>query len=472
MLGSKFDFHFLGETHIDLDALGYENDDDDDDDDDDVEVERSTTMTEIASPTTGEDDDGGTAAGTAHRRGGYVRCDLSNGRTVRAGKVVDARYLKPDLPIQVPPRFVYDSKFVRCIPVNDLSCDGGDECDGYDGEGGGKEGGRGGGEETTTANGAGRYVVIGAGKTGMDAITYLLNNRGVDPTNDVMWIVPNEAWITARENIGSCLEFLHDCTTLLARRERGGQRHSSNDGVDDVTTKSVPNDFFHNGYLEWERRGRVYRFDEGILPTKFKDATLCREEMDLLKKVSRVVRRGRVASIDDDGTMHFDDGTSMGIPWSITDTTFVHCSAGAFNYSKRIDTPPPIFSRARIVIQDVYGTPGFCFVGSIIGKIEGLGGMLSDDEKNSMCSVPCPDPDQARLPLGPSGGDIGVLTKSHGYVRRLANLRKWLQVPEIRGWLAGHRLFNLGHLTAEDMDALVEETWSVLEKYNVVSSFE
>ena len=120
----------------------------------------------------------------------------------------------------------------------------------------------------------------------------------------------------------------------------------------------------------------------------------------------------------------------------------------------------------------MYGTPGFCFVGSIIGKIEGLGETMSDDEKNSMCSVPCADPHRASHPLGPSDGDIGVLTRSHGYVRRLANLRRWLRVPEIRGWLAGHRLFNLGHLTAEDMDALVDETWSVLEKYNVVSNFD
>ena len=66
-------------------------------------------------------------------------------------------------------------------------------------------------------------------------------------------------------------------------------------------------------------------------------------------------------------------------------------------------------------------------------------------------------------PLGPSGGDIGVISTSHGYVQRLSNLNRWLQVPEIRNWLVGHRLFNLRDYNVEEIDALVDETWDVLE---------
>ncbi|KAL3777907.1 hypothetical protein ACHAW5_007813 [Stephanodiscus triporus] len=423
MLESKFDFQFVGETSmIDLDAL-----DDDDDDDDDAHF--ATT----AAANDGEED------ADRHRRYG-----LSDGRSILARKVVDARYLRPDLPSRVPPRFRFDPSSVRCLPVNALA--GRRAADDDD-------------DDDDVAMGARHYVVIGAGKTGMDAIAHLVRDRGVDP-NDVVWIAPNEAWITARENIGSCMEFLHECTSLLKRD------HSDEEGARDVLRST---DFFQNGFLEWEKQGKVYRFDEDIVPTKFKDATLCKGELDVLRRVTRVVRKGRIESIDDRGTMHFNDGTSMPLPWSSADTLFVHCSAGAFNYSERTKKPPPVFSRHRISIQDVYGTPGFCFVGSIIGKLEGLGTKLTDAEKNSMCSAPSPDAAQAMLPLGPSGGDIGVLSKDHGYVQRLSNLRKWLQVPEIRSWLVGHRLFNLGHFTAEDMDTLVEETWNVLEEYDVVS---
>lgn len=291
----------------------------------------------------------------------------------------------------------------------------------------------------------------------MDAITFLLKQRNVAPDN-ILWIVPNEAWITARENIGSCMEFLHECAS--------GLQDLNDEGKRGVVRSS---EFFQRGFLDWEKQGRVYRFDKGILPTKFKDATLCKSELALIKKVERVLRNGRVKSIGDDGTLYFNDGTTVPLPWaSAGDTLFVHCSAGVFNYSKQTKKPPPVFSRHRISIQDVYGTPGFCFVGSVIGRLESLGPNMTDAEKNAMCLAPSPEVGQA-MPLGPSGGDIGVLSPDHGYVQRLCNLRKWLQVPEIREWLVGHRLFNLRHFSAEEIDALVKETWGVLEEFNIVT---
>ena len=44
------------------------------------------------------------------------------------------------------------------------------------------------------------------------------------------------------------------------------------------------------------------------------------------------------------------------------------------------------------------------------------------------------------------------------------------RVPEIRVWITNHRLFNSGHLTADEMDTLVKETWIVLEKYDIVQN--
>jgi hypothetical protein len=108
---------------------------------------------------------------------------LSNGHSILARKVVDARYLRPYLPSRVPPRFRYDPDVIRCFPMNDLvGVGGGDQAEN------GEEKGR------TTSH----YIGIGAGKTRMDA--YLLEKRGVDP-NDIVWIIPNEARITAREDI-------------------------------------------------------------------------------------------------------------------------------------------------------------------------------------------------------------------------------------------------------------------------------
>eukprot|EP00986_Skeletonema_menzelii_P014570 scaffold9780_cov80-Skeletonema_menzelii.AAC.7 len=405
MLEKKFDFHFVGDTQFDMSQL------DDNGMGQFMEEECANTNPPQHRP-----------------------YKLSGGRSIMARKVVDARYLQPDLPIHVPPKFKYNTDILNVVPVNTLA-------------------------DTQQTK---HYVIIGAGKTGMDAIVHLIQQEHAIPDN-ILWIVPNEAWITARENIGSCLEFLHECTELQKKRDL------ANDNGRNDTIESE--DFFQRGFLEWEKKGKVYRFDKDIVPTKFKDATLSLDELELIKNVKRVVRDGRVESIDDNGTIHFVGGTSMSLPWpssSPSDTTYVHCSAGAFNYSKQTKKPPPVFSPHRISLQDVYGTPGFCFVGSIIGKLESLGTQFTDDEKNAMCVVPTPDLSAAKLPLGPSGGDVGVISPSHGYVQRLSNLNKWLQVAEIRDWLPGHRLFNLRHYNTRDMDSLVEETLDVLEEYGVV----
>lgn len=410
MLEAKYDFHFLGDTSFDMAQLDLDLLDDGD-------TQTASDEEEVV---------------------GHVEYKLSEGRSVWARKVVDARYLQPDLPVHIPPKFQFDPSVITCVPVNSLSRDDNHQTK--------------------------YYVIIGAGKTGMDAITYLLQQKDIDPDN-ILWVVPNEAWITARENIGSCMEFLHECTNALEKEE------NSRNGV--VISSE---DFFQRGFLEWEKQGKVYRFDKDILPTKFKDATLSKRELALIKNVKRVVRNGRVESIDNNGALHFADGTTISLPWSsatdsnaVSGTAFVHCSAGAFNYSKQTKNPPPVFSHNRISIQDVYGTPGFCFVGSIIGKLESMGAKFTNAEKNSMCSVPSPDAAQAKLPLGPSGGDVGMISNEHGYVQRSRNLKKWLQLPEMRNWLVGHRLFNLRHLTVEEIDVLVDETWNALEKRDVIS---
>ena len=56
------------------------------------------------------------------------------------------------------------------------------------------------------------------------------------------------------------------------------------------------------------------------------------------------------------------------------------------------------------------------------------------------------------------------LSKDHDYVLRLMNLRRWLQEPELRKWLQGNRLFNLKHLSVEEISSLVEDTWDLLVK--------
>lgn len=359
-------------------------------------------------------------------------------------KVVDARYLQPDLPVDTPPKFAFDASKINCIAVNALVVDV---------------------PATTTAAGDddNKFVVIGGGKTGMDAVYYLLTQRKVSAAN-IVWVMPHDAWITARESIGNCLEFLHTALDLAQQQQ----------APDDLPkyVQASPN-CLQQAFLKWEQQGKVYRLDANVLPTKFKDATLSKQELATLQTVTNVIRgRGRVTQITTSGDLHFENGSVLELPWKNSDnykTTFVHCSAGAFNYTKQQpgSGPLPVFADHVLTIQDVYGTPGFCFVGSIMGKLESLS-HLDNEQKNALCLVP-PPPSGSLPPLGPSGGDIGTLGPSHGFVQRLTNVRRWLQVPELRDWLVGHRLFNLGHYpNAEAMQKMVDEAWSIATQSGLV----
>ena len=361
-------------------------------------------------------------------------------------RLVDARYLEPDLPVSTAPKFDFDATKIKCVPVNEIVA----------------------GDDHERINKSQYFVVIGAGKTGMDAIVYLLTNRHIAPAN-ILWMVPHDPWITARENIGNCMEFLHDATQLSQQQNKDLQS----------------NEIVQRTFQLWEQQGKMYRLfnDTTALPTKFNDATLSKNELEIIRSLppQQVIRgQGRVTRIDSEtGALVMQNGSSVTLPWTASNafanTTYVHCSAGAFNYTKQIGLQPkPVFDAAKqiITLQDVYGTPGFCFVGSILGKLESLSvaGVLDDAQKNDLCRVPTPSPTPSSdNTLGPSGGDVGGLSKDHGFVQRLCNLRNWLQTPHLRQWLVGHRLFNLGHYaTAEDMEKLVEDTWAVLKEGGLV----
>ncbi|MDQ3431201.1 MAG: hypothetical protein M3467_03075 [Actinomycetota bacterium] len=83
-------------------------------------------------------------------------------------RIVDARYLSPDIPADTPPPFrVADG--VHVIPVNDLA---------------------------VLDHAPSQYVIVGSGKTATDACVWLLG-RGVDP-DAICWVRPRDPWLLNR----------------------------------------------------------------------------------------------------------------------------------------------------------------------------------------------------------------------------------------------------------------------------------
>ena len=200
------------------------------------------------------------------------------------------------------------------------------------------------------------FYVIGNGKTGMDAVLYLLAN-GV-ATNNIHWVCPNQAWLFSREDlqVGNVAKVVLEQADILR------------------TTANV-DEFF----LAMEKTAGIIRLDENKLPKKWRCATVSPQELEQLRRIKNVIEKGRVTSITkkeivlQEGTLSYTDKT-----------LFVDCSANALSREKKV----PIFSAGKITLQPVL----FCqqvFSAATIARMELTS--LSDPKRNQLVPVPHPE---------------------------------------------------------------------------------
>jgi hypothetical protein len=256
--------------------------------------------------------------------------------TVRVRRrVVDATYLAPSLPAAHTPSFGVDRN-VRLIPINDLV--------------------------RLTDPGSG-YTVIGAGKTAMDACGWLLDS-GVDP-EAIRWIRPRDTWLIDRafmqplELVGSVIEGLSLSLEAAACAEN----------VDDL-------------FRRLEACGQLIRLDPTVEPTMYRCATISQAELQSLRLIENVVRKGRVLRIGEDRIV-----LEAGSIRTDADQIYVDCTAnGAPRAPART-----IFGPHRITLQAVR-TCFPTFNAALIAFVESA--REDDVEKNRLCP-PNPYPSTA-----------------------------------------------------------------------------
>ena len=122
---------------------------------------------------------------------------------------------------------------------------------------------------------ADHYVVIGAGKTGIDAVLHLLR-RGVDQRH-VTWIISQDVWFLLRDMI-------FKGETALP-------------GKVDMTNVLLRHDSVLGAFKELETAGYFGRLDQTREPQKFMGATITTAELSMLRTVQNVVRLGRVTAV-------------------------------------------------------------------------------------------------------------------------------------------------------------------------------
>ncbi len=282
-------------------------------------------------------------------------------------RLVDANYLAPSIPALTPPPFgVGDG--VSLIPVHRL---------------------------VDVAEKPERYVIIGAGKTALDACIWLLRN-GVDP-GDIQWVKPRETWLQNRqftqpgELVGSLLE------GISLQMEAAAQATSLDDLIDRM-----------------EAAGQMRRVDRSVRPTMYKGATIGDWEVDLLRGIDDVVRLGHVLSIERDRIV-LERGSVATSPRNL----HVHCATNAFARVPAL----PIFDAHRITLQAV--RIGLVpFNAALVGFVEAHRG--DDAEKNRLCP--------------PNPFTDAPLDWAKGMLIQMGADRAWSRESDLQAWLERSRL--------------------------------
>ena len=185
-----------------------------------------------------------------------------------------------------------------------------------------------------------RYVVIGAGKTGIDALLFLIDNH-VDP-NNIVWIVPNDSWYLCRDGFEDlnnlCDQFCSIMNNVMAAKD-----------VNEVYTKG-------------EELGHYMRLDKTIWPTKMRAATMSSKEIKQIKSVNQIIRKGRIDRIQDNFII-FKSGDK--IPTD-ENTLHIDCSTAGSNFPA---VKEKIFDENKIYLQMVQIPPS-CTSAAMIAAIE------------------------------------------------------------------------------------------------------
>jgi hypothetical protein len=239
-------------------------------------------------------------------------------------RIVDARYLSPQIPAMTPAPFdVVDGTHV--VAVNEL---------------------------VKVAGAPSQYVIAGAGKTATDAIIWLLDN-GVDP-HAICWVRPRDPWMLNRAVVQP------DPAVIIGMAA---------DTLQAAGEAASPEELF----CLLEDAGVMLRIDRSVTPTMAKTPTLAQWELDRLRTIENVIRLGHIKRVEPNRLV-FGDGEVA----TAKDVVIVHAAAAGLQYPPLV----PIWGQEAITLQPIRA--GFpAFAAALAGFVEAT---IDDNvEKNRLC---------------------------------------------------------------------------------------
>lgn len=306
-------------------------------------------------------------------------------------KIVDATYLKTTVPSTHTPSFAIE-KDVWFIPLNDLP---------------------------SMAEKPEEYVIVGGGKTGIDACLWLLEN-GVNPDR-ITWIMPRDAWLLDRRNTQSGIEFFSSTMGAQANQFEAIAKANT---VDDL-------------FVRLEANGILLRIDKSVKPEMFHGATISLAELEQLRRIENIIRLGRVTKISNAQIQ-----LERGLIATNSKTVHVDCSASAIS---NLETKP-IFEGNLITPQTVRSYQPV-FSASMIAHVEST--KTTQSEKNHLCQVvPLPNHDTDWVTM---------------MIPFMTNQYNWSHDPEIKAWLSNNRLDGFSGMVRK-IDKNDTEKQAILQK--------
>jgi hypothetical protein len=246
----------------------------------------------------------------------------------------------------------------------------------------------------------GHYVVLGAGKTAMDTVVWLIQSR-VHP-DSISWVRPRESWLWNRKYVQPGEDFFEAVIEMqIAMLGAAGRASDSAELMRLLGEEDY--------YL---------RIDPDREPTMFHYAVISEGEIALLRRVKNVLRQGRVVSIDE-GLLHFADGSDARVPGN---SLFIDCTATAVPFSLR-DKQGPIFRGDTIVLQPLH-VPLVVFSAAVAAYLEAR---RDDDETRNALATPAPLTDTPA-------------TFAYAQMVSMMNRGAWSRQPDIMAFLSRSRL--------------------------------
>ncbi len=283
-------------------------------------------------------------------------------------RVVDATYMNVTVPATKPPEYdVADG--AMCVPINELA---------------------------HLREHPEHFVVIGAGKTGIDACLFLLG-IGVDP-DMITWIRPRDSWLLNRSTVQPDAESFVDTVGGFALQMEAA---ANADSIDDM-------------FDRLEEAGQILRIDPEVKPTSYRCATVTDLEIEQLRRIEDVVRLGRVYEIHLEA-IDLRDGCIPTTP----QTLHVDCTADGLEHRDAV----PVFVRHTITLQTVRSCQQV-FSAAFIAHLEAL--QLDDTRRNEL-SIPVPHPSSA-------------LDLLRTMLANSVNSALWNGEPGLHEWLSEARL--------------------------------